>query len=210
MALVRVTRQTTRRGGSITGAGRPIWATAAAYWVRTRTLTVGGGAPRSFSLAFLVPLRSDRGSLTRSRQLLILIIASVFACGPVRYRSSGHHGCQAPDPDISKSQRVERSTRRAALRGGRGSVERTSWAMRTSMVGGDPDGALGQHGRTGPVVAANAPAGSAARSGIEDVAQTVADEVEGEHRDQQGDPGGEGEPWRIGEMDGTVADHLAP
>ena len=43
-------------------------------------MPVGGGARRSFSPAFLVPLRSDRGSLARSRRLLVLVMASLCGC----------------------------------------------------------------------------------------------------------------------------------
>src|SRR5215207_1449017 len=43
-------------------------------------MPVRSGARRSFSPAFPVPLHSDRGSLARSRRLLVLVIASVFAC----------------------------------------------------------------------------------------------------------------------------------
>src|SRR5215211_7075717 len=43
-------------------------------------LPVRGGAQRSSSPAFLVPLRSDRGSLARSSRLLVLVMASLFDC----------------------------------------------------------------------------------------------------------------------------------
>jgi len=45
-----------------------------------RIMPVRSGAQRSSSPAFLVPLRSDRGSLTRSSRLLVLVMASVFDC----------------------------------------------------------------------------------------------------------------------------------
>ena len=41
-------------------------------------MPVRSGAQRSSSPAFLVPLRSDRGSLARSSRLLVLVITSVF------------------------------------------------------------------------------------------------------------------------------------
>src|SRR5918999_1566204 len=65
-----------RCGGPLTGADRLVRATAAAYWRRARGPAVRGGAPRSSSPAFPVPLRSDRGSLPRSRRVLVLIVAS--------------------------------------------------------------------------------------------------------------------------------------
>ena len=66
-----------RCGGSVTGAGSPCRAPAAAYW---GILPVRSGALRSCSPAFLVPLRSDRGSLARSSRVLVLVNASVFDC----------------------------------------------------------------------------------------------------------------------------------
>lgn len=65
-----------RDGGSITGAGLPKLDT------RRRLLRnpVRGGARRSSSPAFLVPLCSVRGSLARSSRLRVLVIASVFDC----------------------------------------------------------------------------------------------------------------------------------
>ena len=41
---------------------------------------VRSGALRSSSPAFPVPLRSDRGSLARSRRLLVLVMASICCC----------------------------------------------------------------------------------------------------------------------------------
>ena len=68
-----------RCGGSLTGAGSPCRAPAAAYW-GALFAPVRSGARRSCSPAFLVPLRSNRGSLARFRRVLVLVIASVFGC----------------------------------------------------------------------------------------------------------------------------------
>ena len=73
-------RDETRCGGSVTGADSPCRAPAAAYWGACGA-PVRSGARRSCSPAFLVPLRSCRGSLARFRRVLVLVIASVFGCG---------------------------------------------------------------------------------------------------------------------------------
>ena len=92
-------------------------------------MPVRDGARRSSSPAFLVPLRSDRGSLARSSRLLVLIIASLFSSPRTlseRWLSvnisrdspseSGRRGAQSLVIQIRQPQRLEAARTRPKIR----------------------------------------------------------------------------------------------
>ncbi len=82
-----------RCSGSITGADRSNWTTRRRLLGGSGDPAVRGGAPRSYRLAFPVPLHSYRGSLAHPRQGHVLIVASLFGCPP--YRNNQVAGCQS-------------------------------------------------------------------------------------------------------------------